>query len=421
MRVAIVGAGISGLAAAYYLHRKHEVFVFEKEHWIGGHACTVEVTDSKGATLPVDVGFLVYNEKTYPLFSDLLRAIQAPTRPSNMSFSVRCQSCKVEYASHGLRAIFGGSLFQGFPRQQLSLLREILRFNKLARRELSQPAPQATLETFLAKHRFSRHFFRHYLSPMTAAIWSAPPQSTQNFPLELLLRFLHNHGLLGLYGQPQWRTIRGGSREYVRRLVAPFADRVWVRTPVQAILRKADGVELRLESDTVRVDSVVLAVHSDQALALLGEAASNAEREALSAIRYQDNEIALHMDTRLLPQDPSLWASWNYHVDDCSDPSQPLTMTYCINHLQHLPTTTPFCVSVNSRQQIRPEQILRQWLFHHPQYNPQVPRAQDTLRKLNGTRNTYYCGAYLGYGFHEDGVRSAFEVAQAIDQAQVAA
>ncbi len=421
MRVAIVGAGISGLAAAHYLHREHEIFVFEKEDWVGGHACTVEVEDEQGNNIPLDVGFLVFNDKTYPLFSALLHEIGAPTQRSDMSLSVRCQRCRYEYATHSLKTMLGGSLARGLLHRHFRMLREILRFNKLAQSWLRQPNSWSNLGMFLMANRFSEDFFRHYLGPMTAAIWSAPPSHTLDFPLELLLRFLHNHGLLSVAGQPQWQTIRGGSREYVRRLVAPFAHRVQIRTPVRTIVRNPHGIEVYLDKEVVKVDAVVLAVHSDQALQILGQHASPAEREALTAIRYQANDITLHTDTRLLPSRLNLWASWNYSVRHCTAPSQPLTMTYWINRLQNLPTATSFLVSVNAQQQIHPTKILRRWRFHHPQYDPRVPKAQDTLRALNGHRNTLYAGAYLGYGFHEDGVRSALEAAEAIRRMRVAA
>lgn len=421
MRVAIVGAGISGLAAAYYLHRNHDILVFEKEDWIGGHACTAQVTDHVGRSLPVDVGFLVYNERTYPLFSALLRDIGAPTQPSHMSFSVRCRRCGCEYATDRLQSIVGNAFWRGLGLQHLQMLREILRFNSLARRWLQQPSTSTTLQSFLEEHRFSGYFFRHYIGPMTAAIWSAPPAATGNFPLAPFLRFLHNHGLLSVADQPQWRTIRGGSREYVRRLVAPFAERVQARTPVRRIVRARDRVELYLGTDVVQVDAVILAIHPDQALQLLMNDVSPEECRALSAIKYQPNKITLHTDITLLPRARKLWSSWNYHVADCRNSSQPLTMTYWINRLQTLPTATNFCVSVNAEEEIQSDRVLQQWLFHHPQYDPGVPAAQDALRTLNGRRRTFYCGAYLGYGFHEDGVRSALAVAQAIHEARIAA
>jgi predicted NAD/FAD-binding protein len=255
---------------------------------------------------------------------------------------------------------------------------------------------------------------------MTAAIWSAPPSTIHEFPLDLYLPFMNNHGLLSLSDHPQWRTIRGGSREYVRRLIAPFKRQLYRNTPVRHILRKPQGVELQLDHDTVRADAVILAVHSDQALALLGDATS-AERSALSAIRYQPNEIVLHSDTRLLPRQPRLWSSWNYHVINCSDDTAPLTMTYWINKLQNLRTRSPFLVSLNSTVSIDRDKVHWRARFDHPQYDRSTPRAQALVRSLNGQRATYYCGAYLGWGFHEDGVRSAREVAFAIEQERAAA
>ncbi|GIW43478.1 MAG: FAD-dependent oxidoreductase [Candidatus Binatia bacterium] len=420
MRIAIVGSGISGLAAAYYLYRKHEVLVFEKESWVGGHACTIEVEDDQGRPTPVDVGFLVYNEKTYPLFTRLLNDIGAPTAPSNMSFSVRCERCSREYASHTWTTALGGSLKQWFRPDHLHMLWEIPRFNRLARQWLRGFTGPKTLGEFVRAHRLSDTFVRHYLAPMTAAIWSAPPSRIHDFPLALYLPFMDNHGLLSVADHPRWRTIRGGSREYVRRLIAPFQRQVYWNTPVRHILRRPHGVELQLDHDTVRVDAVILAVHSDQALALLGDA-TPAERSALSAIRYQKNEIVLHSDTGLLPRQPRLWSSWNYHVTDCADNTAPLTMTYWINKLQNLSTQSPFLVSLNSTISIDPNKVHWRARFDHPQYDHSTPRAQALLRSLNGQRATYFCGAYLGWGFHEDGIRSAREVAWAIEQERAAA
>lgn len=419
MRIAVVGAGVSGLVAAHFLSKEHEVFVFEKESWAGGHACTVTAHDEAGQEVPVDIGFLVYNERTYPVFTKILRAIGAPTRPSEMSLSVTCLRCQLQYASHNLTTVLG--LPHRFPPwQHTQMLLEILRFHRLANAYRNRAQAGETLGDFFHTHRFSDVLLRHYVGPMTAAIWSAPPGAVRHFPLALFLEFMHNHGLLRVYGQPRWRTIDGGSREYVRRLIRPFAERLYLNAPVRQVVRRPWGVELHVNGSIVRADKVVFALHADQALRILADT-SPQERRALESIKYQANEIVLHTDTRMLPHNRALWASWNYHTPDCHDESKPLAITYNLNRLQRLRTNTTFCVTLNCADRIDPQRIIGRWTFDHPQYTPRVPHAQNELRALRGERHTYFCGAYLGYGFHEDGARSGFEVAHLVTRERAAA
>lgn len=419
MRVAVIGAGISGLAAAYFLSRQHEVFVFEKAERAGGHAWTLELETESGR-IPYDVGFLVYNEQTYPLFTQMLRELRVPTQRSEMSFSFQCNACRLEYASDNLLSLLGGPRYIWRTRLH-GMLVEVLRFYREGRRWLREPDTCSTLGEFFCRHQFSEALFRHFVAPMTAAIWSSPAGTIRNFPLALFLQFFHNHGLLQVRGQPPWRTIRGGSREYVSRLAQHLDGRLVLGAPVREVQRGPGGVRLLIEGvGEAQFDAVVLAVHSDQALALLRDADAE-ERSALEAIPYRRNTLVVHSDPGVMPQQRRLWASWNYHTPDCKNDSSPLRITYWINRLQSLPADPPIFVTLNPAARLRPEAVVQRLEFEHPVYTEGVTHGQQTLRGLNGKRRTYYAGAYLGYGFHEDGARSGWEVSQLIARWQAVA
>jgi predicted NAD/FAD-binding protein len=420
MKVAIVGSGIAGLTAAHYLHPQHDITVFEQAAHIGGHANTVAVREGD-RELALDTGFLVYNERTYPNFTRLLRELRVATQPSSMSFSVQCVRCKLEYCSHTLRGLFARR-DQIFRPRFHRMLFEIWRFNRLGAAWLRSPHREAmTLGGFLRRNGLSREFVRHYVTPMASAIWSATTADTEKLPLEFFLRFFDNHGLLSLSNQPEWRTISGGSREYVRALTQRFATRIHVDRPVRTLRRLPEGVRVTTgDGATLAFDKVVVATHSDQALRLLADP-SPEEAQALRRLRYQQNDAVLHTDRRLLPRTRSAWASWNYHMESCERLESAVPMTYYLNSLQALDSPIPYCVTLNDRGRIQPDKIIRRIAYEHPVYTLESLEAQRRLKALSGMRHTYYCGAYLGFGFHEDGVNAGLDVVRSVAASRAAA
>jgi len=420
MKIAIVGTGIAGLTAAYHLYEQHDITVFEQNGYIGGHANTVAVRDGE-REIGLDTGFIVYNETTYPHFTRLLKALHVPTQLSEMSFSVQCDCCALEYCGRSIRGLFarGDQLLR--PRFY-RMLWEVFRFNRLGAAALRAPIPaDRTLGDFLRQHHFSREFVRHYVTPMASAIWSMSTADAGAFPLEFFLRFFANHGLLSVANQPAWRTITGGSRRYVAALTKPFADRIQLKRPVRSVRRHAGGVKLGFDGGaTQSFDRLVLAAHADQALAMLTDP-SDAEARALGALRYQQNEAVLHTDHRLLPRNRHAWASWNYHMVDCERIGSPLPMTYYLNCLQQLDATRPYCVTLNDSGCIRPECVIKRIPYEHPLFTADSLRAQAELNRLNGQRHTYFCGAYLGFGFHEDGAKAGLAAAEALTAGRAAA
>lgn len=413
MKIAIVGSGISGLVSAYLLNRQHDVTVFEAGDYVGGHTNTVRVVDQNGE-VPVDTGFIVYNNWTYPNFCRLLDQMQVATQPSDMSFSVRCAKTQLEYKGDGINTLFAqrrNILRPSFYR----LLFEIMRFYRQSRTLLNQPDDTTTLGAYLREHRYSNEFIERHLIPMGAAIWSADPQQFYEFPARFFVRFCYNHGMLNIFKRPQWRVIQGGSASYIDPLTAGLRTRIKVGSPVHQILRHPDGVELRFGAEeTERFDEVVLAVHSDQALRLLADPTPQ-ERDVLGVMHYQRNETVLHTDTQILPQQRRAWASWNYHIPTTS--TNLATLTYNMNLLQTLNTARTYCVTLNATNQIRAESILRNIIYHHPVYTVDSVLAQKRHAEISGVNRTHYCGAYWGYGFHEDGVNSALAVARHFGEA----
>ncbi len=408
MKIAVVGGGISGLAAAYLLNRAHEIEVFERSDYAGGHANTVNV-DADGRDLGLDTGFIVYNEHTYPGFSGLLHELGVATNVGDMSISVRCRACRVEYSSRGL----GGMLAQRSNVLRSARWRlgwDILRFFRDTRRVLSTGSyEQATLDAFLEDRGYSGEFVRHFIVPLASAVWSTPPAAVGDLPARYFLAFLQNHGIIGLQPAFVWRTVRGGSREYVRRLTASFDCRVRLSTPVRAVWRDAEGVRIAFADGRERgFDKVVLACHADQALKLLADP-SNAEKRALGGFSYTVNRAILHTDSAMLPHRPAARASWNYATDDCRLGGTVLGMTYHLNRLQALDEPVDYCVSLNAS--VAPATVIRELAYEHPAYSFETLAAQQALSSLNGTRHTYYAGAHLGYGFHEDGFQSGVRVA----------
>jgi predicted NAD/FAD-binding protein len=411
LRIAIVGGGIAGLYTAHCLAPLADIQVFEAGSHPGGHSNTVEVA-MDGQRLAIDTGFIVYNERNYPHFSALLKSLGVATQPSDMSFSFRCSARGLEYR--------GDNTFDAIFAQRRNLLRPsflrmiagILRFNRLADALVASP-PDRTLGDFLAQHGFAGPVVDDYLLPMAGAIWSVEPGKILEFPARHFGEFCQNHGLLQVEGRPQWRTVTGGSREYVRALVRPFRDRVHVGTPVERIERHPGHVVVKARGRAAQhFDQVVLACHSDQALALLADA-TPAEREVLGAIGWQDNDVVLHTDTRLLPRRRRAWASWNYHRDP-HGPGDRVSVTYNLTHLQSLPTRRQFLVTLNRGELVDPATVIHRETYAHPVYTAPSMRARARQGEINGPNRTYFCGAYWGFGFHEDGVRSALAVYDAL-------
>ncbi len=402
VRIAIVGSGVSGLVTAYLLHPRHEVVVFEARNRIGGHVHTVRQEDGAGEW-SVDTGFIVYNESNYPLFSALLRTLGVQTQPSDMSFSVRCDTTGLEYNGSTIRQLFVQKRNLLRPRH-LRMIRDILRFNRMAPRAVADGARGMTLGEYLREGRYSAGLRDHYLIPMGSALWSLPRRSVLDIPAEFFVRFFQNHGMLTVDDRPEWRVVAGGSSNYLDALVRRFRDRIRTSHPVRAVHREAERVLV----DGEPFDHVVMACHSDQALRLLGDPTPE-ERRVLGALPFQRNDVVLHWDTTVLPKRKAAWGSWNYHIR--GDEAAPVTVTYNMNMLQTLPAKRTFCVTLNPGP-IDPRAVLHRTQYDHPVITLAGVQAQRRHAEISGVNRTHYCGAYWGFGFHEDGVRSAVRVAR---------
>jgi len=412
-RIAIIGSGISGMAAGWYLSAQHEVTLFEADSRLGGHTATMDVNVA-GQPYAIDTGFIVFNDWTYPHFQRLMATLGVASQATEMSFSVHETARDFEYNGHTLGSLFAQrrNLFNAsFYR----LLGDILRFNKQATKALeSQQLPEhMTLGEYLDRNHYNRDFQQRYLLPMGAAIWSASISDLRAFPLAFFVRFFRNHGLLSVNHRPQWYTLVGGSKSYIPSLTAPYASRIHLNTPVTRITRSSTGVSVTTPSGTQRFDQVVLACHADQALAMLGDASGD-EQAILGAMPYQDNEVVLHTDTALLPRRKRAWASWNYRLDQ-RDSEARVSVTYAMNILQRIESDTTFCVTLNDSASIDPSKVLGRYTYAHPQFTLAGQAAQARHADISSTAHrTHFCGAYWRNGFHEDGVWSALRVAQAL-------
>ena len=407
MKVAIIGAGVSGLVVAHLLSRRHEITVFEAADYAGGHTNTIRV-DTADQTLQVDTGFIVFNDRNYSNFERLLERLGVATQPSEMTFSVSAVDEDFEYAGSP-RGLFAQPTNLTRP-AFLRMIRDYVRFNRDARTLLEDGDDAQSLGDWLQERRFSDDFVHRLIVPQASAVWSADPAQMWSFPARFLVRFFHQHGMLSIAGRPQWRTVTGGSARYVEALTASFADRIRLHTPVSTIERRTDGVMITARgAEPERFDEVVLATHSDQALALLADA-SDREHELLAAIPYQDNEAVLHTDRRLLPRRRAAWSSWNFHLLD--EPTGRSTVTYHMNTLQRLRAREELCVTLNRSDAIDRDRVIATIPYSHPVFTPAGWSAQARHHEISGVNRTHFCGAYWRWGFHEDGVVSALRVAE---------
>ncbi|NNN08115.1 MAG: NAD(P)-binding protein [Acidimicrobiaceae bacterium] len=408
MRIAIVGSGVSGLVCAHLLRSHHDVTLFEADERAGGHAHTV-TTQIDGVTHAIDTGFIVYNERNYPILTRLFAELGVVTRPSEMSFAMADDEHDIEWCGSSLRAIFaqGRNLVRPpFWR----MLVDIVRFNRSARLVLKEPENFGyTLEEFLARDHYSKEFIEWYLVPMGAAIWSADPLEFLRFPAAAFIRFFDNHGLLGVRNRPQWRTVVGGSVQYVNAITKSLGAGLRLATPVISLARLSDGVAVRTAEATEAFDHVIIATHSDQALALL-ESPTSAEREILSAMKYRSNDATLHTDERMMPRRERARASWNWRRRDVSAP----TLTYDLTRLEGLSASRRVYLTLNECDAVDPDHVLASMTYWHPVFDSSAMSAQRRHAEISGRDAISYVGAYWGYGFHEDGARSAVEVCRSL-------
>jgi predicted NAD/FAD-binding protein len=415
--VAVIGSGVSGLTAAYLLNRTHDVTLFEADHRLGGHAHTHDLTDSDGTGHAVDSGFIVHNDRTYPWLRKLFAELEVEVRPTEMSMSVRCEGCTLEYAGgRGLRGMLAQPRRLLDP-QFLRMLWQVRRFHRLACAFLQAQGPEAgdeedltTYGEFLRREGFGEYFVAHYAVPVVSCVWSSGGEDALLYPARYLFRFLDHHGMLSITGSPQWYTVVGGSATYVDRLAAGLPD-VRRSAAVTDITRQPNGVDiLDINGAVTRVDKVVVATHADQALSLLSDP-SDLEVQTLKAFGYSSNQVVLHNDSWLLPEAAAAQSSWNYRMSSCTSGVQPTVVTYWMNRLQGHASPEDFLVTLNATERIDPDKVLAKMSYEHPIYTAESVAAQSNLSSL-ATAQTVYAGAYHGWGFHEDGCRSGVEAAR---------
>ena len=415
-KIAVVGAGISGLACAWLLSPRHHVTLYEAGAYLGGHTNTVDVT-AGGVTHPVDTGFLVFNDRTYPNLIRLFERLRVPSAPSDMSFSVRIGAGELEWAGSNLASVFAQPSNLVSP-SFLRMLRDLMRFNKQTSLLAAAGTPiRGTLGQFLDEGGYGHELRQLYLHPMAACIWSTPSAQVNRFPLQTFVTFCHNHGLLAVTNRPQWRTVAGGGREYVRKIAATLPD-VRLNSAVRRVVRDAQGVAVSTDLGTERYDHVVMATHTDQSLRIL-QHVSPEERSVLEAIPYQPNKAVLHTDARLLPRRKRAWAAWNFFSPKRELTDEPVSLSYLINKLQPLPFSAPVVVTMNPQKDAKfapdPRLVLDEFDYHHPVFLEGSDEAKARVESLQGNRRTWFAGAWTRYGFHEDGLLSAIKVAKQLD------
>ena len=412
MNIAIVGSGISGLTAAYILNKEHNISIFEANDYIGGHTNTIQVNE-KDKTIPVDTGFIVFNEKNYPRLCELFSELGVESRESDMSFSVHCEKTSLEYNGTNFNKLFSQRRNLLNPKFW-GMLRDILRFHTDGPEAIkNQLSDNISVAEFAETYHYSKQFIEYYLIPLGASLWSCPAESFRQFSMRFVLEFLLNHGMLQVDNRPQWRTVVGGSNSYVGVMTEGFKDNIYLSNAVIKVQRSITGVRLIFRDGSEQLfDEVIVATHAPQALRLISDIEEE-ERTILEQFPYQDNEAVLHTDISLLPANTNAWASWNYRIP--AEASSHVSVTYNMNMLQGLKTDLTYCVSLNQIDQINPKNIIRRIRYHHPVFYPGRDAAQSQHYKLIQRRGISYCGAYWGYGFHEDGVRSALAVTSAFD------
>ncbi|MFV3074242.1 NAD(P)/FAD-dependent oxidoreductase [Niveispirillum fermenti] len=415
MRIAVIGAGISGLSAAWLLNRQgHDVTLFEQNDYLGGHSNTVDVKGADGRSIAVDTGFIVFNQATYPNLLALFAHLGVPAMPCTMSFAVSLDRGRLEYSGSNLAGMFAQKRNLLSPTYHL-MLRDIMRFYREAPKLLRDPAAiSMTLGEYLDAGRYGHRFIYDHLLPMGAAIWSSTISEMLSFPAHSFIRFFQNHGLLKVKNRPQWYTVKGGSRTYVRALADTLAGRFHTGRAIIALRRTPAGVLLRdIDGQESQYDHVVIGAHADQALTMLSDA-DDAERRVLSAFRYQLNRAHLHRDPALMPRRPKAWSAWNYLANGTRDRNAKVAVTYWMNELQGIDPADPLFVTLNPIQPPRPEYRIREFIYDHPMFDTAAIRAQAQMATIQGVRRTWFCGAYLGYGFHEDGLSAGLAVAEAL-------
>ncbi len=422
MRIAVVGSGIAGLASAWLLSRAqegHEVVLFEANDYLGGHTHTHDI-ELDGRNYAIDTGFIVHNPRHYPLLTRLFDELGVASQPTTMSFSLRNEGSGLEYNATDLNSLFCQRRNLLSPRFW-GMIRDLLRFYREAPALLNAPGEGPTIGDYLNEHRYGAAFRDEHLIPMASALWSSPSAKILSFPAKYLLQFMANHQMLQVSDRPQWRVVEGGSNAYVRALQARWRVQARTNTPVLHVARDTDGVRIDTAQGSERFDRLVLACHSDQSLAILGEDASDTERAILGAITYQPNDTVLHTDARLLPKNRKAWAAWNAAIPKASpnasnagEPTDVCTVSYCMNLLQGIDSPHPFIVTLNRTAAIDPDKILRRMRYHHPEYSHASVAAQARKAEIQGQRQTWFAGAYWGWGFHEDGIRSAVEAAESM-------
>lgn len=414
MRIAIIGAGISGMTAGYRLHSEHEITLFEANDYLGGHTNTIDVPTENG-TVAVDTGFIVFNDRTYPNFIKMMHELGVPYQPTRMSFSVSCAQTGLEYSGSGLNGLFAQRSNLWKP-SFYRLLFDFYRFKKLTRDLLESDQPQETVIDFLTRHQFSQQFIDKYFLPMGAAIWSSSFSTFEQFPIQFIVEFYKNHGLLGIRDRPQWYVIQGGSKQYIDPLTHSWRDRIHLSTPISKVVRMQDQVLVEPVGGAPQTfDHVIFACHSDQALAILGDQATTTEKEILSAFPYQPNRAVLHTDDSVLPKTRRAWACWNYFIPPTE--SKSATLTYNMNMLQTLDTPKTYCVSLNDEGHIDESKVIAEFQYAHPTFGLNRKPMQARHQELINQNSTSFCGAYWGNGFHEDGVKSAIAVTRQLQEA----
>ncbi len=408
MKIAVIGTGISGLGAAYLLHRDHDLVVYEKNHYVGGHSRTIDVPIEQG-TLAVDTGFIVFNNWNYPNLLGLFNQLEVPYQKSDMSFGVSIDNGWLEYSSGGLFA----QRKNLFRPQYWRMLLDVVRFNKQALAYIEKD-PAISLGDCLAQLNMSAWFKRDYILAMGAAIWSCPVETIMQFPAQTFLRFFRNHGLLSINNRPQWYTVTGGSREYIRRLTAPFKDDILLNSGAARVAQKGEQfVVTNVRGGTRLFDHVIFACHADQALAMIDQETPQ-ERSVLSRFNYQRNEIIVHADTSFMPQCQQCWSSWVYLSEQKKDAQHGVSLSYWMNNLQNLKTDVPVIVTLNPARRPQQDLIFDEHNFTHPIFDYKAITAQSDIQSIQGKRKLWFCGAYQRYGFHEDGLLSAVNVVKAM-------